>query len=126
MKIEQATPTADAKVIRRYGAGYIVVNDEEFKTSLILGPTELDTDWPPQTFADLTAEHWDALLARQPDLVLLGTGKSQRFPAPEIMAPLYRAGVGVEVMKTAAACRTFNVLTNEGRKVVAGLLMIED
>lgn len=126
MKIEQALPSADAKVIRRYDAGYILVNDDEFRTSLILTPTELDADWPPQSFADLTAEHWDALLARKPDLVLIGTGKAQRFPAPEIMAPLYRAGVGVEVMKTAAACRTFNILTNEGRNVVAGLLMIEE
>ncbi|HET7307999.1 MAG TPA: Mth938-like domain-containing protein [Gammaproteobacteria bacterium] len=126
MKIEQALPSADAKTIRRYGPGYIVINDDEFRTSLILAPTELDADWAPQTFADLAAEHWDALLARKPDLVLLGTGKSQQFPAPEVMAPLYRAGVGVEVMKTAAACRTFNILTNEGRNVVAGLLMIEE
>ncbi|HET6725782.1 MAG TPA: Mth938-like domain-containing protein [Gammaproteobacteria bacterium] len=127
MKIEQATnPDVNAKVIRGYGVGYITINDDRITTSMILTPTGLDTNWPPQAFADLTEEHCAALLIDEPDLVLIGTGKTQRMPPPTVLAPIYRAGVGVEIMKTAAALRTFNILTNEGRKVVAGLLIIEE
>ncbi|HET6655797.1 MAG TPA: Mth938-like domain-containing protein [Gammaproteobacteria bacterium] len=125
MKIERATiPEENARIVRGYGDGYIVVNDETIETSVILSATTLNASWPPETFDDLNATHLEALLATEPDLVLLGTGRSQRFPAPAIMAPLYRSNVGIEIMHTAAACRTFNILLNEGRKVVAGLLMI--
>lgn len=127
VKIEQTNnPDVNAKVIRGYGVGYITINDDRVTTSVILTPTGIDTDWPPQTVDQLSEEHCAALLAGEPDLVLLGTGKSQRIPPPTVLAPIYRAGVGVEIMKTAAALRTFNILTNEGRKVVAGLLMIEE
>ncbi|HET7369762.1 MAG TPA: Mth938-like domain-containing protein [Gammaproteobacteria bacterium] len=125
MKIERATsPEENARLIRRYGDGFIVVNEATIETSVILTPTTFDTNWPPESFDELTAAHMEMLLATEPDLVLLGTGRVQRFPKPEIMAPLYQGGVGVEVMQTAAACRTFNILLNEGRKVAAALLMI--
>lgn len=127
MKIEKALgPDAGARIIRRYGTGYVVVNEDTITTSMILTPTELDTDWPPETFAQLDFAHCEALLSYGPDLVLLGTGRRQQFPAAEIMARVMQAGIGIEVMDTAAACRTFNILMNEGRKVVAGLLMIEE
>lgn len=127
MKIAKATaPQEGAQIIRRYAAGQIVVNDRTVTSSILITPTELHADWPPETFAQLTAEHCEMLLAHEPDVMLLGTGRYQRFPAPDIMARMLGAGVGVEIMDTAAACRTFNVLMNEGRRVVAGLLMIEE
>lgn len=126
MKIAKATaPQEGAQIIRRYGAGHIVINDRTVTSSIIITPTTLDTGWPPETFAQLAAEHCAMLLDREPDVMLLGTGKRQRFPAPDIMARMLAVGIGLEVMDTPAACRTFNVLMNEGRRVVAGLLMIE-
>jgi uncharacterized protein len=62
------------------------------------------------------------VLALEPEVVLLGTGARQQFLHPSRLAPIYRAGVGVEIMTTAAACRTFNILVAEERRVVAALL----
>ena len=65
------------------------------------------------------------LVGHKPEVVLLGTGARLRFPPAAVLAPLTRAGIGVEVMDTAAACRTYNILAGDGRRVVAALLMIE-
>jgi len=93
--------------------------------SLILTGQQLITDWEPNRLDELTAAHLDAVLNLEPELILLGTGARQQFPAMDIMLPLHRARIGVEVMDTAAACRTFNILVAEGRHVVAALMMIE-
>ena len=93
--------------------------------SLILTPQQLIIDWEPNQLDELTAAHLDAVLNLEPELILLGTGARQQFPAMAIMQPLHRARIGVEVMDTAAACRTFNILVAEGRHVVAALMMIE-
>jgi len=71
----------------------------------------------------LSADHWAALLAQRPEIVLLGTGEQQRFPRPEILRPLTEAGIGVEVMTVQAACRTYNILVAEERRVAAALLL---
>ena len=92
--------------------------------SLILTAQQLITDWEPNHADELTAAHLDAILELEPELVLLGTGARQHFPAMDIMSPLHRAQIGIEVMDTAAACRTFNILVAEGRHVAAALLMI--
>lgn len=93
--------------------------------SLIVSPEQLLTDWPPQTLAELQAEHWASVLALRPEVVLLGTGARLVFPPPAVLSACYQAGIGVEVMDTGAACRTFNILAAEGRNVVAALLQIE-
>ncbi len=92
--------------------------------SLILSSQTVITDWEPQVLADLRITHMQPLFELDPELVLLGTGASLQFPAREFLDQLYRVNVGVEVMDTAAACRTFNILVSEGRHVVAALLMI--
>ena len=92
--------------------------------SLILTGREVITDWEPNQLPELTASHMEAVLSLDPELVLLGTGARQQFPALEVLTRFYRAQIGVEVMDTAAACRTFNILVAEGRKVAAALLMI--
>jgi len=92
--------------------------------SLILTGRQLITEWEPNQLPELTAAHLEVVLNLDPELVLLGTGARQQFPAMEILASLHRAQIGVEVMDTAAACRTFNILVAEGRHVVAALLMI--
>ncbi|HEB58150.1 MAG TPA: hypothetical protein ENJ01_02915 [Gammaproteobacteria bacterium] len=92
--------------------------------SLLLTGERLITGWTPRHTEELTAEHLDAALALEPELILLGTGARQRFPAPAILARPQARGIGMEVMATAEACRTFNILVAEGRPVVAALMMI--
>ena len=92
-------------------------------SSCLLGRDFVDSDWAPPDFTGLVPAHLDALLDRKPDLVLLGTGGRLIFPAPEVLVPLQQAGIGVEVMDTPAACRTFNILASEDREVVAALFM---
>jgi len=92
--------------------------------SFVITSQDLSSDWSPESLEELEAEHLTALLAYEPELILLGTGASLRFPSGETMARVQEAGVGLEVMDTAAACRTFNILVSEDRRVVAALMMI--
>jgi uncharacterized protein len=112
--------------IRGYGPGRIAVNDREIHRSAIITPDRLVTDWPPQTFADLEEMHFEVIAQLEPEVVLLGTGSRQRFPRPRLIQSLLARGVGVEVMDTAAACRTYNIIMLEDRRVAAALLMMED
>lgn len=114
-----------ANLIRTYAAGCIVVNQESYSHSLIVLPQQIVADWGPQDFEALAPTHFDALVALNPEVVLLGTGQRQRFPRAELLTSLVTAGIGWEVMDTAAACRTYNILMGEGRNVAAALLMIE-
>lgn len=78
--------------------------------------------WRPAGFDDLQRADFAAILAQQPELVLLGTGSRIRFPSPALTRDLIDAGIGVEVMDVGALCRTFNALVGEGRKAVALVL----
>ena len=124
MKIAKENLSRDTKVIRAYAPGRINVSDELLTQSFIVAPDRLIADWPPQRFEELTAAHLDAALALGPEILIIGTGATQRFLAGEILARLAAQGIGVEMMDTAAACRTYNILLSEDRKVVAALLMI--
>jgi len=92
--------------------------------SFILTGRQVITEWKPEQIAELTVAHLEEVLSLNPELVLLGTGAKQQFPAMDILATLQRARIGIEVMDTPAACRTFNILVAEGRQVAAALLMI--
>lgn len=113
-----------SNLIRSYGEGWITVNDTKITQSVLVTPDRMDTDWPPQRFDALRADHFEQLLTLEPEIVLLGTGARQRFPHPRLTRSLLEAGIGVEVMDTSAACRTYNIIMAEGRRVVAALLMI--
>ncbi len=93
--------------------------------SAIITPDIVIEGWQPTLPSELTAEHMQSVLEFQPEIVLLGTGRSLRFPAAKILQVCHQAGVGIEVMDTGAACRTYNILAAEGRRVVAALMMIE-
>ncbi len=114
---------ADRTVIRAYGDGELRINDAVFRGAVIVSADAIRT--PPELRAvdELRPEHAAALLELDPEVVLLGTGRRQVFPDAAFGARFLRAGIGFEVMDTGAACRTFNVLTAELRRVVA-LLMI--
>jgi len=82
--------------------------------------------WQPQTNSDFNAEHFLGFTEKSPEIVLLGTGKSLSFPPQDCLSVLQQQNIGYEVMDTAAACRTFNVLVAEGRDVILAVLMIEE
>jgi uncharacterized protein len=82
--------------------------------------------WPPTRFDDIDADAIEIVLAQDPELVLIGTGRHQRFLAPALQVTLLQRGIGVECMDSAAAARTFNLLADEGRRVVAALLLGDD
>lgn len=106
-----------------YGEGYVEVNRVRHHASLVVSAERVVTDWPAAAIESLTADHMAAILEMAPEIVLLGTGAAFRFPEPAMLAPLYKAGIGVEVMDTPAACRTYNILIGEGRNVVAALIL---
>lgn len=91
--------------------------------SFVISPSRLIQNWPPQSLAELTFRHLDAIFEQKPELVILGTGKVLQFPGPVISRVLNEKGIGVEIMDTAAACRTYNVLMHEGREVVAAVII---
>jgi uncharacterized protein len=117
------TGAAGVNTFTGYGAGYVLVNQQRREKSLVVMPDRPPQDWPPRKFEDLDAAHFEMVLAHAPEIVLLGTGDRLRFPRPEITRPLIDAGIGVEVMDVQAACRTYNILVAEERKVAAALLL---
>ncbi|MCO6411129.1 MAG: Mth938-like domain-containing protein [Thiogranum sp.] len=110
-------------LVRAYSDGEVTVGARSYRRSIILSADRLVDDWRPQEHHELTAEDLEPVVAMQPEIVLLGTGRALRFPAPRLTVGLLQAGIGVEVMDTAAACRTFNILLAEDRNVVAALLL---
>jgi uncharacterized protein len=116
--------TPGGLAIRSCAPGTIAVGDTLYHASLIVSPQGVIPDWPPREAAALTAEHLGAALALGPEILLLGTGLTQVFPDPALYAPLLPRQVGLEIMDTAAACRTYNILMSEGRQVVAALIML--
>ena len=105
-----------------YGEGYVMVNRQRYERNLVVLPDRIVTDWQPAGFDQLGAEDFARLAELQPEIVLLGTGSRLRFPRPELTRALYEARIGLEVMDIQAACRTYNILAAEERKVVAALL----
>ncbi|KIA81251.1 MULTISPECIES: Mth938-like domain-containing protein [Chromobacterium] len=106
-----------------YGEGHVLINAQRHDGNLIVSGDEI-VSWAAPDFASLAAEHFEVLLAYQPEVVLFGSGKSQRFVHPKLYAALTQAGIGIECMDTQAACRTFNILLAEDRRVIAALLAI--
>jgi len=103
-----------------YGAGYVTINNVRHERALIISGEQLRFEWPAQ-WEELAESHFESLRAMQPEIVLLGTGPSQKFPPPALPRCLFEAGIGFEVMATPAACRTYNILVAEGRNAVAAL-----
>ena len=110
--------------IHSYSTGQISVAGEVYTQPLVISASGIQPDWPPRTLEQITVRHILDLLSLKPEVVILGTGATLRFPSAEIAHCLVNQRVGMEVMDTASACRTFNVLLGEDRRVVAALLMI--
>jgi uncharacterized protein len=118
LPVDQAT-----RIIRAYAAGSITTSHETVTRSVVLAPDSI-AEWAPTASATIAAADIEQLCALAPELIILGTGARLVFPPQVSLAPARAKRIGIEVMDTAAACRTYNLLVTDGRKVVAGLLMI--
>lgn len=109
--------------IRAYKPGIIQVNDKVLHHSIIITPTKLIENWTPERVENLNDHSFDMILEMKPDVLLIGTGEKQIFIANELYGVLINKGIGVELMSTQAACRTYNALSAENRNVVAALII---
>lgn len=107
--------------IRSVAAEGIRINDRLWSVAIAISPQQNITEWPQKSVTDLVEDDFAALLAQSPELIVLGTGEKGLFPPRELTFAFARRGVGLEVMDTAAAARTFNVLAGDGRQVAAVL-----
>ena len=121
MKFHLQAPSAN--IVSGSGPGWVRVGQTEYRNSLILLPDQIVEGWAPNGFAALTDADFASLLDYTPETVLLGTGAQQQFPHPRLLQALSAARIGVEVMDTRAACRTFNILVGEDRRVLAALIV---
>jgi uncharacterized protein len=119
LKFHLQAPTAN--VVTGFGEGWVRIGADEYREGVVILPDRIIAGWAPAGFDALLAEDFARLLVPEPEIVLLGTGARQRFPHPRLLAPLIEGRIGVEVMDTRAACRTFNILVAEGRRVAAAL-----
>lgn len=108
--------------VHSLGPDAIQIVETRYSRSLILSPEHGVAEWPVGSLDELRIAHLQPILAWQPDVVLLATGRTQRFPAREIQIEMLRNNIGLEVMTLEAAARTFNVLASEDRRVVAALI----
>ncbi len=121
MKLHASGP-ATYNTITGYGEDWVQVNNQRYQSSLIV-MAESILPWSAEAFSVLSENDFEKIRALTPEIVLLGTGPKQRFPHPRLTAALTGAGIGVEVMDLKAACRTYNILAAEERKVAAALLL---
>jgi uncharacterized protein len=106
-----------------YGEGFVMVNQRRIETNVIILPNDLVEPWRTVSFEALTEADFAYFAGLSVEVILLGTGSRIRFPHPRLSEPLRRANIGFEVMDTQAACRTYNILVGEDRRVGAALFI---
>ena len=116
-------PQSSQNTITGYGIGFVEVNKTPYSYALIVQPDGEVKAWSVEECQELSEEHFSMISALQPELVIVGTGKKQIFLNPKILQPLIRAKIGFEMMDSQAACRTYNILMGEGRKVLAAIIL---
>jgi uncharacterized protein len=109
--------------ITAYGDGHIDVNGQRRQASLLVLPQKIQENWGQTGFEQLTTADFRPVIELGCEILIIGTGRRQRFPSPGLLRELIEARIGVEIMDTGAACRTFNILVTEGRNVAAALLI---
>ena len=113
----------DVQAITGYGPGWVGVGTDRITSSVVIGSRGERLEWPAGRFEDLTAEHFQQLAQLGAEVVIFGSGDRIRFPRAAWLKPLVAARIGLETMDTAAACRTYNILAQEGRVVAVALLL---
>jgi uncharacterized protein len=116
------SPTT-GNIVTAFGPGWVRIGTSEYRENLVLTADAVTTGFAPGGFDGLAESDFAPIADTRPDVVLLGTGGTLRFPHPRLTRALVAAQVGLEVMDTAAACRTYNILAAEGRRVAAALLI---
>lgn len=111
------------QLVRAYSPGEIRVGEQILTQSCLLRADKVIAQWRPQRIDELTADDLESIFALEPEIVVLGTGSRQKFPASSLLAKMLSRGIGCEVMDTGAACRTYNVLVSEDRRAVAALFL---
>ena len=119
----QLTRLGDTRMFTAHGQGYVDVNGERYDSSIVVQADQVHRDWNPSDFDGLTEADFAWFLKLKPEVLLFGTGATQRFAHPRLYRALTDARIAVEFMDTPAACRTYNILVAEGRHVVAALLV---
>jgi uncharacterized protein len=122
MKFHLQAPTGN--VLTGFGPGWVRIGTQEYRENVVLTAERIGTGFAAHGFDALEEADYATLLTDSPEIVLLGTGEKQRFPKPSLLRTLIDARVGIEVMDTRAACRTFNILVAEGRRVTAALIVV--
>ena len=122
MKLHLDTPS-NRKIFTAHGAGYVMVSGVRFERPIVVTTEQVLTDWPARDFATLDESHFAYFLSLKPEVLLLGTGSQLRFPHPGLYRQLTDARISIEFMDTPAACRTYNILMAEDRKVIAAILL---
>jgi uncharacterized protein len=112
-----------APTITGHGPGWVAVDGERIQHSVIVGSEGQRIAWPATTYDDLAASHFEAIAQLDVEVVIFGSGSRIRFPRPAWLASLGKRRIGIETMDTPAACRTYNILAQEGRRVAAALLL---
>ena len=110
-------------LIRGFADGQLLIGSQIFRKPVIITIDRIIADWSPPAPASLALGDLQAVLDLEPEVILLGTGLQQRFPPPQLTSAILGRGIGIEVMTTAAACRTYNVLAAEFRRVAAALFI---
>jgi len=121
MKFTQQLPSG-INVIRRYGADFIAIGEQEIRESCLVTANSIES-WAPRSVDESHVEQLAALFALAPEVVVLSTGAKQQFPRAALRAEFATRRIGLEVMEIGAACRTYNVLVGEERRVLAAILL---
>jgi len=115
--------TGSGNFIRSYSAGELRINDALFTNHVIVSADDIIENWSPAIISELSIADFSVAIRSHPELIIFGTGIEQIFPPAHVMTDILRQGIGFEVMDTAAACRTFNVLAGERRRIAAALML---
>lgn len=119
----QSDPHYGANTITGYGDGYIEINKIPYSHAVLLSSDGEILEWAIKSFEELSSSDFAQMASLKPELIIIGTGKRQRFPKPELLKTLIEAKIGFEVMDSQAACRTYNILVGEGRQVLLALIV---
>ncbi len=119
----QSDPHSGANTITGYGDGYIEINKIPYSHAVLLSSDGEILEWAVKSFDELSPADFTQMASLKPELIIIGTGKRQRFPKPELLKTLIDAKLGFEVMDSQAACRTYNILVGEGRQVLLALIV---
>ena len=125
MKIELDFTEDSKNRIDSYQNGIIIINGESFSSSVIVTPEKVISEWGPESHIDLASHHIAQITRLNPEIIIFGTGQHTIQLDNELLIPVLDAGIGYEIMDTGAACRCYNLLMGEGRKVATGLLQIK-